>query len=84
MENYIDTSNNSLAIGLVSLIIVFLSAKYMIENSYTEEERETEYNTIRIYSAIVSVVISIICMMLYKKMLIYNGTRGMLEENFYE
>lgn len=79
MQNYVDTSNNSIAVGLVSLIIVFFLAKYIMENTYKEEDN----NRVISSSIGAAIVISIICMILYKQMLMYRGSRNLLSEDFY-
>lgn len=85
IQNYVDTSNTSLLIGLVTLIIVFLVVKHILDRlSVDPESMNFSETQIVMYSALCAVVLSLLIMVLYKQSLIFKGNRGMLTEEFFE
>jgi heme/copper-type cytochrome/quinol oxidase subunit 2 len=77
MHNFIDRSNNTIIIGSISFIFIFILVRYIFleynKNFPEDSENVIESKRILILSFFISMIITIVCLAIYTQYLINKG-----------
>ena len=84
MQNYIDFSGVSAAIGVVSFVAVFFIVRYIIQEYKDPENSTLTDNNIIGISIAASFVISLAALVSYKKYIVNADSHSLLRERFYD
>ena len=77
ISTHFDTSNSSMLLGLFTLVVMFFTSKYILENFINSDE-----DRINMYSVLSSLLLTIIALFVYTKVIKHWGRNSYLTEDF--
>jgi len=77
-----DTSNSSIIVSILLFLIIVFVSRYLFNKRAENEEKEQDTTEIIGYSILIGLLISLFIMFMYKRSLVYIGSKTYNNEDF--